>query len=72
MGCGKTRHQDQFNGMIQERMKADELLVATAASPSGKEVPPASAMAWFFMETIDRESLRDYFLLQVFSIYMYI
>eukprot|EP00904_Undaria_pinnatifida_P012840 jgi/Undpi1/8687/HiC_scaffold_25.g11152.m1 len=64
LGCGKTRHQEQFYSMIQERMRADELLIAVAPSPEEKEVPPTSAMAWFFMETIDRESLRDYFLLQ--------
>ena len=66
LGCGKTRHQEQFYSMIQERMRADELLIAVAPSPEEKEVPPTSAMAWFFMETIDRESLRDYFLLQVY------
>ena len=47
--------------MVQERMKVNAL----ASSPEASDLPAASAMAWFYRDSLDRDVLRDYFLLQV-------
>lgn len=50
----------------QDRMKVNFL----ASSMQGKNFPEeeSSSMAWFFRDSLDRESIRDPFLLQVYSV----
>ncbi len=38
---------------------------ALVSSPSARDIPESSAMALFFRDSLDRESLRDPYLLQV-------
>jgi len=38
---------------------------ALASSPGARGIPESSAMAFFFRDSLDRESLRDPYLLQV-------
>lgn len=45
----------------QDRMKVNALV----SSPGSQDIPQSSAMAWFFRDSLDRESIRDPFLLQV-------
>lgn len=50
--------------IAQDRTKINAL----ASSPGERDIPEISAMAWFFRDSLDRETLRDYFLIQVIKV----
>lgn len=60
-GFNRTHQPGDLLKMSQDRMKVNAL----ASSLRARYTPESLAMAWFFRDSLDRESIRDYFKLQV-------
>eukprot|EP00752_Nemacystus_decipiens_P005672 g5133.t1 len=59
-GFSRSRQPGDLQKNCQDRMQVNALV----SSPGGRYIPESSAMAWFFRDSLDRESERDPFLLQ--------
>ncbi|CAM9127306.1 unnamed protein product [Ectocarpus sp. 6 AP-2014] len=59
-GLIRTHQPGDLQKMTQDRMKVSTL----ACSPEGRDMPESLAMTSFFSDSLDRECVRDYFLLQ--------
>ena len=60
-GFSRNRQPGDLQKICQDRMEINAL----ASSPGGRYIPESSAMAWFFRDSLDRESVGDPFMLQV-------
>lgn len=60
-GLGHLIRSEDIRRMTRERMKINVLVSA----PGVRNLPIASVMAWFYRESLDRQLIKDYYLLQV-------
>ncbi|CAM9524273.1 unnamed protein product [Ectocarpus sp. 12 AP-2014] len=59
-GLVRAHQPGDLQNITQDRIKVKNL----ASSPEGRDMPESLAMTSFFSDSLDRECLRDYFLLQ--------
>ncbi|CAM9358018.1 unnamed protein product [Ectocarpus fasciculatus] len=59
-GSNRIHQPEDLQKITQDRMKVKTL----ESSPEGRNMPESSKMASFFSDSLDRDCVRDYFLLQ--------